>query len=962
MNGADMDRAAGRADENLSRAHALLEEAFGFSRAGDPSVTPERGMWPGWDSLGHVRLMIRLADVLGEPVTPELSRDIRTLGDLALVLGGGTPVPLPGQPGPPSSPPRASAGLRDTVLGETTISEIADGAELTYRGFAVAELVRAASFDDVLEILLGSVETVAVETVALADVSGTKIPEPQYLALLLSLVPDQPYDAVGARALLHELGYALGAHADRAVPRSTPLAEALLRVFAGPARGDDAYREADVRAFEQDLIIHAEHGLAASTLVARVAASAGATVGQCLAAAAHTFAGARHGGAIAAVADAARRLTSRQEAARYLRDAARGNGAVAGFGHAVYRREDPRCAMYRQVLANRSYQVESDERPGSVALLINARTVLEDVGLYPNVDLYSALLYQELGLRAEAYTCAFMMARISGWLAHIAEARGTALIRPTLRYRGYRRAFVRPPANLAARHVGTIAKQAAGSAARAPSLLDVLLDAARRTPDATAIRDGQSKLSYRELWGIAAGIRERLDQAGLPGGSRILLTSADRSLLIASLLGTLLGGWAAVVLPSALDPARRPYFLDAARPHAVVSDAGQWRGAAAVFIEPADVRVRAELAWQPPYRVTDSDPSYIVFTSGSTGRPKGVVLPHRSLRANIMWQLAHSGAAARRSSQYASVGFDSFISEVLSTLAFGGELCIVPEALRLRSADLLRWIADYRLTRVFLPYVGLQALASASTEGDPPLAVEQLYTAGEQLVVTPAIRALFRRHPEIRLFNRYGPSETHCVACYELDGPPGTWETRPPIGLPFGPCEFLLSPAEGGAEVTILGDPVGLGYLPADSPDGNRFGEMPASDGTVVPSYRTGDLMEYRDGQLYFVGRVDNQVKVRGFRLELEGVEALACQVAGVQYACAVIEPAPSGADVLRLALVVRDAASGDQIQRSVTRELARALPAEVLPQSYHLLRSLPITERGKVDRGAVLRAVAVFR
>jgi citrate synthase len=103
--------------------------------------------------------------------------------------------------------------------------------------------------------------------------------------------------------------------------------------------------------------------------------------------------------------------------------------------------------MYREILAQRSYHAEGDERPGSVALLVNARACLADVGLHPNVDLYTALLYQELGLRTGAYTCAFMMARIIGWLAHVAEARGTALIRPALRYRGYKRTFVRPPAN-----------------------------------------------------------------------------------------------------------------------------------------------------------------------------------------------------------------------------------------------------------------------------------------------------------------------------------------------------------------------------------------------------------------------------------------------------------------------------------------------------------------------------------
>ena len=145
----------------------------------------------------------------------------------------------------------------------------------------------------------------------------------------------------------------------------------------------------------------------------------------------------------------ARRLRSPAEAAAHLRERVSRTGSAPGFGHAVYRREDPRCEVYRDVLAAGGYRVEGDDEPGSVALVVNAGRRLADVGLYPNVDLYTALLYQRLGLREDAYLPAFMLARTVGWLAHVAEASTSPLIRPQLTYCGHRRTLVRPPANLA---------------------------------------------------------------------------------------------------------------------------------------------------------------------------------------------------------------------------------------------------------------------------------------------------------------------------------------------------------------------------------------------------------------------------------------------------------------------------------------------------------------------------------
>ena len=119
--------------------------------------------------------------------------------------------------------------------------------------------------------------------------------------------------------------------------------------------------------------------------------------------------------------------------------------------------------------------------------------------------------------------------------------------------------------------------------------------------------------------------------------------------------------------------------------------------------------------------------------------------------------------------------------------------------------------------------------------------------------------------------------------------------------------------------------------------------------------------MEVVDGLLYFVGRVDHQVKIRGVRVELEGIEAQARRLPDVLHACAVVEPAPSGGSVLRLALVPAPGAPAD-LPDQVRAELQRSFPVEVLPQSYHMLAALPLTERGKVDRPAVLGAIGAFR
>lgn len=458
-------RTAAATPAAVEQAWQLLEATFGPLDRHDPTLWPARGNLPGWDSLGHVRLTLRLRDMLPSAALRHAAQRVETMDDIARLLdhtvpapGEGTPRPdTPRRPGEAAAPlPGRGSGLRDVSIGTTGISQVDDGVEPTYRGYRLSDLARHATFDEVVAILVDGDLAAAgdpatpglLDPAPLAAARPGRLSEAEYLTHLLGLLPDRRYTAADARGALHDLAGALAGYTGFAVPPDAGLPARLLAACLPRDRVGLLDDPRVVRSFERDLIIHCEHGLCASALAARVAASSGSAVGACLAAAAHTFTGPRHGGALPAIAAAARRLRDPEQAGNHLREVVFRTGAAPGFGHAVYRGEDPRCALYREIVETGGYRVEQDDGPGSVALLVNAGRALADVGLYPNVDLYTALLYQRLGLRHSAYLPAFLLARTVGWLAHAAEAATSPLIRPRLTYRGYQRTFVRVPRNL----------------------------------------------------------------------------------------------------------------------------------------------------------------------------------------------------------------------------------------------------------------------------------------------------------------------------------------------------------------------------------------------------------------------------------------------------------------------------------------------------------------------------------
>ncbi|HEX7844126.1 MAG TPA: condensation domain-containing protein, partial [Kofleriaceae bacterium] len=349
--------------------------------------------------------------------------------------------------------------------------------------------------------------------------------------------------------------------------------------------------------------------------------------------------------------------------------------------------------------------------------------------------------------------------------------------------------------------------------------------------------------------------------------------------------------------------------------------------------------------------------------SGSTGRPKGVAMPHGAMRNLVTWQCARSPAPAR-TLQFAALSFDVSFQELFATWANGGCVVVASEEVRRDPAELLRICRAQQIERLYLPFVALHQLAEASHGGDlGGLALREVITAGEQLRITPAIAALFSRLPACRLYNQYGPTETHVVTELALTGAPASWNALPPIGRPIANTsayvlddELQPTPIGVAGELYIAGAGVACGYIGRAELTSARFVPDPfGSPGQRM--YRTGDRAKYlASGDLVFLGRADDQVKVRGYRVEPGEIETALGSHPAVSEA-AVVAQGEAGDTRLVAYIAWRDGDWRDGAGASVAElrsHLRARLPEYMVPAVIVALPALPLTPSGKLDRRAL--------
>ncbi|PRY37289.1 non-ribosomal peptide synthase protein (TIGR01720 family)/amino acid adenylation domain-containing protein [Umezawaea tangerina] len=473
---------------------------------------------------------------------------------------------------------------------------------------------------------------------------------------------------------------------------------------------------------------------------------------------------------------------------------------------------------------------------------------------------------------------------------------------------------------------------------------------AARTPDATAVVDGGISLTYQEVDRRASAAARLLDA----GPEDVVAVAVPRSAdLVVALLAVLKAG--AAYLPVDLDhPADRISFL--------LTDSGATTVltvASAVLPAVAGVR-RVKLTDTAPERelraAGPDHPAYLMYTSGSTGRPKGVLVTHRAVVGQLAWLRDRFGLGAgeRVLHQY-SASFDPSIQEVFGPLLSGGTVVVAKPGGQRDPGYLAELVRRERVTTVDLVPSMYAALLRSDLPAGWSSSLRRAFSGGEALTGDLAGRWLAATG--VPIVNVYGPTEAVVqVTSWEYDGSTGT---AVPIGRPVWNTRLyvldpLLRPVPAGVpgELYLAGEQLARGYRGRPDLTADRFVADPfGAPGSRM--YRTGDLVRLAIGEadhqaehpyLYFLGRTDHQVKIRGNRVELGEVEAALRGLDGVTDVLVVAREDERGAK--RLVAYVAGTTAGERLRA----ELIGSLPEPMVPSAIVVLDALPLTVGGKVD------------
>ena len=485
---------------------------------------------------------------------------------------------------------------------------------------------------------------------------------------------------------------------------------------------------------------------------------------------------------------------------------------------------------------------------------------------------------------------------------------------------------------------------------------------AARTPDSRAVVYKDVELTYRELDEQANRIADSLRVHYHVETGDVVGVMIDRSEKTAvALLGVMKAGAAYVPINPRHPWDTVSYMIENAGISVLIVDADSIAAAALfsghLLVLDVELRGRGPVG-DPVVAVSDTDLAYVIYTSGSTGKPKGVAIEHRAIVNTILWRNEFYGIGpADVNLQMPSFAFDSSVVDIFCILSVGGTLIVPEEDMRLDARHLKALCAARGVTSCIVTPSYYKLLVAELEDGVPSL--RSVTLAGET-ATSDLVAAHLEHLPGVALFNEYGPTENAvCSTACRLDAV----EPTVSIGRPIANVQVFildarqrLCPIGVPGEMYLGGAGLARGYLNQEALTRERFIPSPIAADSSGVLYRTGDRACWReDGMIEFLGRLDSQVKVRGFRIELDEVELALLQHESVRNAAVVCKEDPSGMKYLAAYADTHDG------RRSELRDHMRTrLPHYMVPDVLTVLPTLPLNLNGKVDR-SYLRALDDF-
>ncbi|MEU8231341.1 amino acid adenylation domain-containing protein [Actinoplanes sp. NPDC048967] len=456
---------------------------------------------------------------------------------------------------------------------------------------------------------------------------------------------------------------------------------------------------------------------------------------------------------------------------------------------------------------------------------------------------------------------------------------------------------------------------------------------ARRTPDALALVAGETRLTYRELSGRVHAVARHLRERGVRAEDVVGIGMPRSADMVIAVLGVMAAGGAFVPVDPAWPAQRREQVLAEARAALVLTE-----------LPPG-------VAEDPEIPVAPGQLAYVIFTSGSTGTPKGAMIRHEAIAERLRWQVEHvlHFGPGDASLFKAPLSFDISVNEILLPLVSGGYVVVAEPGGERDPQYLLDLIAAEGVTFVYLVSSMLDVLLQLARGTHLLDGLKHVWCGGE--VLTPELFDRFRAQLSTTLYHGYGPAEA-TIGVSHVIYRDSAERIATSIGRPNPHTQLYvlddeLNPVGAGVtgELYAAGFLLGRGYVNAPALTGARFVANPFGP-AGERMYRTGDLARWHaDGTLEFVGRADNQVKIRGMRLELEEVEAVVATHPAVRQAVVVVPDRQLIGYAVTTTTISPDELRGWCADR---------LPEYMVPSAFVLLDAFPLTPNGKVDRRAL--------
>ena len=498
------------------------------------------------------------------------------------------------------------------------------------------------------------------------------------------------------------------------------------------------------------------------------------------------------------------------------------------------------------------------------------------------------------------------------------------------------------------------------------NVLEWLEQAAMRTPQKTAVADGESALTYLKLTEKARALGSVLSARGQRNRPVCVLLPRCADAL-AAMLGVVYSGNFYVVLDAEMPEERMRAIVQKLRPLAIVANA-ELAPLAEKLLPGGSVECGTAFAGGEDSAalaavrrtMTDADPLYALFTSGSTGTPKGVVIRHRNVLSYIAWftetfGIEDSAVFGGQTPLY----FSMSVSDVYGCLCAGATLQLIPKSCFSFPAVLVDFLNERKVDTIYWVPSALCLVANWGIfECKRPQYLKRVLFAGETMP-TRQLNYWISFFPEALYANLFGPTETTDICAYYILDRPFADDEPLPIGRACDNCALLVLSEDGKpvapggeGELWVRGSFVAPGYYGEPEKTAERFVQNPLHGDYPDPVYRTGDIVrENERGELVYVSRRDGQVKRMGYRIELGEIEAAASALPALE-SCAALYDADKKQIVL--AYCARECP-----ESALREELRKRLPGYMLPERLERFAALPLSRNGKTDRAALLRALA---